>query len=254
MKEQTKSQRDLAGLAKGMAWASYIGAVLFSDVMFVVMMWDYFPSATLGIVGIALSAFAIFGSVALSISAIGLPLAMHHWTSPGKQFWAAIMFWVVDVLALVANIVVAVGIKNPNGTFEWIRSAADFTPAMPVLAVIGWGIIFLLDDEQMMRQALREASSEMTLFIAQGLREAVKSPEMQSRYQSKAAAIVDETAASMFGAAASTGNIASPVDQSARRVKELEAEVRRLQASVIANAMPVSKKQGEVGKEHPPSQ
>lgn len=51
----------------------------------------------------ALLPLAVLGIVALEISAVALPLAIHFWAQPGAQRMAALGFYFADLLLIASN-------------------------------------------------------------------------------------------------------------------------------------------------------
>jgi hypothetical protein len=139
----------LKRIALFLAAITYAGAVAYGDIMFLGMVQAAFPDGFL-------EAMAIFGAVTTAVSAIVLPLALHFWFAPGEQFWAGIIFWLVDVAALALNSILAYQLALEIPLDDLLATWYDLSPATPLLAVIGWGTIFLLDPSQKLRHAVAE--------------------------------------------------------------------------------------------------
>lgn len=107
---------------------------------------------------------ATIGTVVLELTACGLPLAIHYWTSPGQQRMVAFGFYGIDLVLIIAN-----GILDSSqnaGTIlpSFMQFYGTYVmPAVPVACMVGWGLLWLLDPttrEHDMRAAVRAATRE----------------------------------------------------------------------------------------------
>jgi hypothetical protein len=177
------NDKEFKKLAKGMAWASYAGVVVFADVMFISMMWSHFPDAPI------LRGLAIFGSLAMAVSAVALPIGLEYWFSPGLQYWAAIAFTVADLALQSINLIVATGLSSAT-TPAWVVGLADFTPASPMIVALGWAIVLLLGDESKLRHTKRHAESMVLDRVKKNIMAQLDSPEMKEEYVKRAKIIM----------------------------------------------------------------
>lgn len=109
-------------------------------------------------------ALALLGIVALEVTALGLPLAVHFWTAPGQQRMIAYGFYGLDLLLIVGNSILDAA-QNAGtilpGFMQWYGILA--VPGLPVFCMIGWALIWLTDPttrEHDMRAAVRAATRE----------------------------------------------------------------------------------------------
>lgn len=144
-----RNSEGLKKVALFLAALTYAFAVIYGDIMFLGMVQDAFPDGFL-------QAMAYFGAITTAISAIVLPLALHFWFAPGEQFIAGILFWLVDVAALALNSILAYQLALEIPLDDMLAIWYDLAPATPLLAVIGWGAMFLLDPSQKLRHAMAE--------------------------------------------------------------------------------------------------
>lgn len=176
-----------------LAALTYVGAVVYGDIMFISVMQATFPSGFLG-------TLAIIGAVMTAASAITLPLALHFWFAPGLQFLWGIAFWMIDIVALASNSIlaysIAVGAIDPV-----IELWQSLSPATPLLAVVGWGLAFLLDPSHRLRHAQSELETDLVDIHAQQLREAAQSPEVYRTLVDGARTNAARYAASLTGGA-----------------------------------------------------
>jgi hypothetical protein len=120
--------------------------------------------------------WASLGMVALGVSAIALPLALHVWAFEAMHRIAAFVFYAVDIALLGINSFVDFGVNTNEALPQWAQLYADFVmPATPVIAAVGWSILFLLDPAtkasimaQTLRASIREALSQKIITAAKG--------------------------------------------------------------------------------------
>jgi len=161
-----RNTKALKMLAVSLAALTYAGAVLYGDIMFIQVMHVAFPSGIMG-------ALATAGAIMTAVSAITLPIALHYWFAPGMQFIWGILFWIADVIALALNAMLAYAVAT-GGADPWLLQWQQISPATPLLAVIGWGIAFLLDQSHKLRHAQAELEADLIDTHAEQLRQAAK--------------------------------------------------------------------------------
>jgi len=141
---------------------------------------------------------AIVGIVALEVSAIALPLAIHFWTQPGMQRLAAMGFYLLD-LALIAGNAVLDAAHHSGAVLPGFLTAYGvyLVPALPLLCMAGWSLIWLLDPasrERDMRETVKAATHEALLSQIQKATEAVDITRAVEEAASEAArSLVGET-------------------------------------------------------------
>jgi hypothetical protein len=190
MEGSNRNARALKGLALFGAAVVYCGAVIYGDIMFIEVMKNVFPTGPLG-------TLALIGALMTAASAIILPIALHFWFSPGLQFVSGVIFWLVDVAALGLNSILAY--SRAGGDLETLASWEFFSPATPLLAVLGWGVMFLLDPSHKARHAALELESDLIDIHAQQLRQAAKSDEVHKLLTGGAQISAEELAYRLTG-------------------------------------------------------
>jgi len=99
----------MGGKLNQKAWASFLRwagfvvyamAIVFADSIFLGMLSRMFPAGFLG-------TMAFIGGLATGASMILLPLAKAYWVRPGGQTVAALFFWFVELIVMVANVLLA---------------------------------------------------------------------------------------------------------------------------------------------------
>lgn len=164
---ESRNTKAMKSLAIGLAALTYVGAVIYGDIMFLQVMGKAFPS---GIIG----ALAMAGAVMTAVSAITLPLALHFWFKPGLQFIWGVIFWFVDVVVLALNSILAFAIASGNITDSWLLVWGELSPATPLVAVLGWGLAFLFDPSQKLMHAKAEHEADLIDIYAEQMRQAAK--------------------------------------------------------------------------------
>jgi len=189
---KNRNEKALKIVAIALAALTYAGAVMYGDIQFLQVMDKAFPNDGV------LRALAMAGAVMTAASALTLPLALHWWFSPGLQFLWGIAFWVLDILALGLNAIlayqIAIGKVDPMlATWQMI------SPATPLLAVIGWGLAFLLDPSHKERHAIAEMQADQIDTYAEQMRQAAKSEEVYAEILAAAKLQAREFAQSLHG-------------------------------------------------------
>ena len=108
--------------------------------------------------------WALLGIVAMELSAIALPVALHWWFFSPMQRLIGVLFYVLDLSVLWANTVLDWHmVRGDFASLPWWL-AAYFTfvmPATPLMAGGLWSLLWLLDpshQEHAMRETLRAAT------------------------------------------------------------------------------------------------
>lgn len=172
---------------------------------------------------------AMLGIVALEVTALALPLAIHFWTSPGQQRMIGFGFYGLDLALIIANSILDAAQNSGAilpGFMQWYGVFA--VPGLPVFCMIGWALIWMTDPttrEHDMRAAVKAATRE-ALFgrIIEETAAADISEEVQAAARAQVREIVGETLAtrpralpapaSVSGQGAATGqavNVGAPV-------------------------------------------
>lgn len=204
----SRNTKALATLAQVLAWLTYCGAVIYGDVMFINVMHTAFPDGLMG-------ALATAGAIMTAVSAIALPIALHYWFSPGLQFLWGIIFWGLDVVALGLNAILAYGVAT-NRIDPALMQWQNVSPATPLIAVIGWGIAFLLDPAYKLRHAQAELESDLIDIHSAQLRNAAKGESVVETITQGAKLSAAETASKLTGQVITPAQLSTPSTAFAR--------------------------------------
>jgi len=126
-----------------------------------------------------------------------------------------LIFWVVDVAALALNAILAYGVATGTidpGLMQW----QQLSPATPLLAVIGWGVAFLLDPSHKLRHAQAELEADLIDIHAAQLRQAAKGEIIAETIITGAKQAAADTAAKLTGRAVTPAASPSPTIAAAR--------------------------------------
>lgn len=188
---RSRNEKALKYLAVIISALVYIGAIVYGDVMFIGTVQVAFPSGFLGAVATA-------GAVVVGVSAIILPLAIHFWFSPGLQFVWGIVFWVLDILALSMNAILAHALAT-HLQDAWINQWANLSPATPMLVILGWGIAYLFDPSHKLRHAQLELEADQIDAYTQQLKQAALSGTVAQEIDAGARAAAAATVSHLVG-------------------------------------------------------
>lgn len=151
---QNRTTKGIKTMSIALASLIYTSAVIYGDIQFISVMAQTFPESGI------MRALALAGAIMTAASAIVIPIALHYWLSPGPQLIWGYIFWTIDLAALSLNSILAYSIAT--GTPDpWLQSWQLLSPATPLFAVFGWGIIFMLDPSQKRRHADMELEADL---------------------------------------------------------------------------------------------
>lgn len=188
MKEN--SRRALKGLAVFLSLTVYVAGLIYAGVR----SYSLFART----VDPELLPLAILGIVALEVSALALPLAIHYWTAPGAQRLAALGFYLMDVGLIVFNSILDAAHHSGEILPGFMQAYGVYAvPALPVACMIGWALLWALDAssrEHDMIETVRSATREALMAQIQKAAESVDITQAVEDAAGEAArALVGET-------------------------------------------------------------
>jgi len=146
----------LKSLAVLMGLLVYAGALLYSAV-------HNYGLLTRGVEA-GMIPLALLGVVALELTALALPLALHYWTFAPMQRLAAFAFYALDMLLVVGNVVTDFAMTAGEALPGWLLIYVAYAaPAAPVIMGLGLSVLLLLDTssrEKALTETLRAATRE----------------------------------------------------------------------------------------------
>lgn len=184
--------RDAAvkSIAIGAGIIVYLGMLAYSGV-------HNYSVMTRGIQG-DMVIWALLGVVALEVSAAALPLALHYWCYADLHRIAAFTFYAVDITLIVGNVILDNAITAGETLPAWIKIYQFYgAPIVPIIAGLGWSVLFLLDPSQKERatsETLKAATREaLSVRIAEAAKGADISEAVDKAAGEMARSIIMET-------------------------------------------------------------
>jgi hypothetical protein len=188
MKEN--GRKALRGLAVTLSLIVYLAGLLYAGVRSFDLFSRTIPADLLPL--------AVIGIVALELTALGLPVAIHFWTSPGAQRMAALGFYAVDLAFIVGNSILDAA-QNSGAILPGFMAAYGvfIVPALPVACMVGWALVWMLDPtsrEHDMTAAVKAATHEAMLSqIIEEAKAVDIADDVRAAAAQRARAIVSET-------------------------------------------------------------
>lgn len=142
-------------MAKVMSIIILVLGVIYCEVMYLSVVSVAFPPGLLRV-------FASIGAVVGGLSVLLLLLAKSYWFTEGVQLIFSYVFTGIEVLALIVNILVAFSLNDPASHPDaWIPLLNQYiSPVTPVIAIVGWTIIWALDSSSHRRHAQTNMEDE----------------------------------------------------------------------------------------------
>ena len=126
------------GLAFALSVMVYLAGLLYAGVRSYSLFAATFDTSLLAV--------AVLGIVALEVSALALPLAIHFWTAPGQQRLIAYGFYALDLALIVGNSILDAAHHSGTVLPTFMSAYGVFAvPGLPVICMIGWTLIWTLD-------------------------------------------------------------------------------------------------------------
>jgi hypothetical protein len=155
--QPSENSKAIVGAIKFFAACIILAAVVYSEVLFLGIIGNLFPSGPLAI-------GAMIGAVTTGLSIIALCLGKSHWFRPGQQLIVAWIFTGIEVGVLIMNDILAyqlhtgaqvclqevagkcvqMGVQLDQFTSMWRL----FCVATPALSLVGWILLFYFSPER----------------------------------------------------------------------------------------------------------
>lgn len=152
------------------------------------------------------------GVLAIEISALALPLALHYWTHAALQRFAAFAFYGLDLALIFLNVVLDYAIVGQAAPIPaWMQMYQFYAlPATPVFAGLGWSLLFLLDPSQRERGMIETLRASTREVLAARIAEAAKSADVSESVELAAAQLARDVIGSTLGVSTSYRRPALP--------------------------------------------
>lgn len=158
------SEAGASKILKAFVWLVVLGVVGYSEVLYLGIIGNLFPPGVLYVA-------CLLGAFCTGISVICLYAGKSVWFRPGSQLIAAWGFTIVEVVVLVMNDILAQAIHQQAAIDQYLSLYKFCVPAVPVVALVGWGILFALDPAQKVKHARMEMEDEQAEMQLQFERE-----------------------------------------------------------------------------------
>lgn len=139
--------------------------------------------------------WALVGVLGLEFNAVALPLALHWWMHSGLQRAFGLFFYALDLGLLMFNVVADFALRAGGPIPGWLDAYLFIAPATPVIALVMWAVLWLLDPEQQERAMIEQLRSASRLSLAQRIGKAAAAADIDEMVQSAA----DEMARNVVG-------------------------------------------------------
>lgn len=183
---QNLGRQALKGLAVTLSLIVYLAGLLYAGVR----SYSLFAAT----IAPDLLPLAVLGIVALELSAVGLPLAIHYWTAPGAQRLAALGFYLLDLGLIVGNSILDAARHSGDLLPGFLTAYGVYAvPATPVVCMVGWALLWALDPasrEHDMIATVRSATHEALMAQIQKAAESVDITESVERAAGEAARVL----------------------------------------------------------------
>jgi hypothetical protein len=134
---------------KSFVWVVVLGVVGYSEVLYLGIVGTLFPAGVM-------YAACVLGAFATGISVLCLYAGKTHWFRPGSQLIAAWFFTGLEIVVLIMNDILAMAIHNGSQLDQYLSYYRFIAPSVPVLALIGWGVLLYLDPARKIKHARME--------------------------------------------------------------------------------------------------
>ena len=184
-------------LAIGAGILVYVGMLAYSGV-------HNYSVMTRGLDG-SMVVWAMLGVVALEVSAAALPLALHWWAYAPLHRYAAFAFYAVDIALIILNVVLDYAITAGETLPDWIKIYQFYgAPVVPIVAGLGWSVLFLLDPAQKERATNETLKAATREALSVRIAEQAKSTDISAAVESAAADLARSIVLDTLGGARSS--------------------------------------------------
>ena len=124
-----------------------------------------------------LKIWAYMSVLILALNAIALPLGIHNAFAQGGQREAALVFYGLDIVTAIANVIVDSMINRGSLQQGFEKFYFDYVVvAIPVVfGLIAWSVIWMLDPQKTLRDAISSARSASVKSLAEKIKGAAQS-------------------------------------------------------------------------------
>lgn len=215
---ETTNQSALKTIALGLGLIVYAGGLVYAGLH----NWQLFSRG----LDPELRIWALLGVVSLELSAIGLPLGLHFWFHSGLQRYTAIGFYALDLGLLVLNVIGSFALTVNDAIPVWLDAYLFFAPAVPILAALGWSVLWLLDPAQRERAIIESLKASTREVLAKRIAAQARSTDLAEEVDQAAQLMAQDIIRQTLGVAVRKTSPANVVDVRAREPGKEKANGR----------------------------
>lgn len=161
-----KNIRSYQGAIKLAIFIVYVLGAVFATIMFTQVIEDLFPESPILSLLAYIGAWANFASVVLMLA------AKDYWVHGRAMMAVAVTFWIIEVLMLIGNTLVAYD-------SSWAGWWTGLAPAAPVMVIVIWGVLWLMHPDHKSRQASMNFYYEAQTNLQSKMLKSLNSAEVQ---------------------------------------------------------------------------
>lgn len=185
--------------------------------------------------------WAGLGVLALELSALALPVALHWWTFSPMQRIAAFAFYGLDLLLIFTNVILDYAIftgSDPGALPAWLTAYKFYAlPATPVVAGLGWSLLFLLDPSQRERGMIETLRASTREVLAKRIAAQARAADIGADVDKAAEVLARRIVAETLGVSLARSLPTTTIDGQARDAKpQADSKNGRHKAAVIYQA------------------
>lgn len=152
--------------------------------------------------------WAAIGVVALELTALTLPLALHYWTFDAMHRIAAFAFYFADLALIIANVVIDYSMNTGAAADMpfWLSMYKFYgVPGVPVFCIVGWSVLFLLDPSSRQKAMVENLRASTQTALAARIAEAAKHADVSGAVDAAARDLTRQIVGATLGGAVSYG-------------------------------------------------
>lgn len=177
------SRRALRGLAVALSFVVYLAALIYAGVRSYDLFARTLPADMLPL--------AVIGIVALELTALALPLAIHFWTAPGQQRLTAYIFYGLDLALIIGNSILDAAQNSGTILPDFMQGYGTFAvPGLPILCMIGWAMVWIFDPSTRAHDLIAATEAGIQESLLEKIKAAVDEADVDSAVQASARAQV----------------------------------------------------------------
>jgi hypothetical protein len=158
--------------------------------------------------------WAGIGVIALEITALALPLALHYWTHDAKQRIWTFTFYAIDLFLVTFNVIIDYSLRVNTVLPTWLETYLFYlVPATPIICGLGWSVIWLLDPGQRERAMIETMRVATRAVLAERIMENARDAQLTEFTDSIAATMASDIIRQTLGDAVRMTSPTNTIDR-----------------------------------------